>query len=31
MRRSATVTVGRLTDSQSANRALRTASPSARM
>jgi hypothetical protein len=31
MRRSATVTVGRLTDSQSASRALRTTSPSARM
>src|SRR6266550_2102954 len=31
MRRSATVTVGRLTESQSARRALRTTSPSARM
>jgi hypothetical protein len=31
IRRNATVTVGRLTDSQSASRALRTASPSARM
>jgi hypothetical protein len=31
IRRSATVTVGRLTDSQSASRALRTRSPSARM
>jgi len=31
IRRSATVTVGRLTDNQSASRALRTTSPSARM